>query len=78
VPKAAAAKADALKALGYVIVGIGDAKTQQGSTAACKPGFDREAATLATNAGPGTAVTSFPDPAPKGSTNADCVVVLGR
>ncbi len=78
VPKAAATKADALKALGYVIVGTGNATTQRGSTAACKPGFDREAATLASDAGPGTAVAAFPNPSPKGSTNADCVVVLGQ
>ncbi len=78
VPKAAATKADALKALGYVVVGTGNATTQHGSTAACKAGFDREAAKLAQDAGPGTAVAAFPNSPPKGSTDADCVVVLGQ
>jgi hypothetical protein len=78
IPNAAATKAEQLRAIGYEIAGTANASTQQGSTVACKPAFDREAIKLASSSGAGTTVTPFPNPAPKGALVADCVVILGR
>jgi hypothetical protein len=75
---AAGQKALALGTLGYRIAGVGNAIGRAGTAVQCKPGFEAEAATLAKNLGGSTAVEPFPSPAPAGSTNADCVVVLGR
>jgi hypothetical protein len=77
VPGAAGMKAFALGALGYQISSLGNASGRTGSAVQCKPGFKAEAATLAKKVGAGTTVEPFPTPAPTGSTNADCVVVLG-
>jgi len=51
--------------------------TQQGNSALCKPGLDREAQALALAVGSGTTVQPFPTPAPPFSENVDCVVVVG-
>ena len=75
---AAGTKADALKAAGYTIAGLGNATVQQGTTVACKTGFDADAAALAQAVGSGTTTVPFPTPPPTGSTNADCVVTLGK
>lgn len=75
---AAGAKALALGQLGYPSAGLADAPVRQGTVVQCKTGFEAEAATLAKNVGPGTTVEPFPNPAPPGSTNADCVVILGK
>jgi hypothetical protein len=77
VPGTAGMKAFALGALGYRISSVGNASGRHGSAVQCKPGFEAEAATLAKNVGAGTTVEPFPNPAPTGSTNADCVVILG-
>jgi hypothetical protein len=74
---AAGAKSDALRASGYMIAGVGDATPQQGTTVACKPGFDAEATALAEAVGAGATTKPFPSPPPAGSTDADCVVTLG-
>jgi hypothetical protein len=44
----------------------------------CKSGLDQEAAALATAVGEGTPVQPFADPAPPGSGNSNCVVVVGK
>jgi hypothetical protein len=78
VAKAAGTKALQLAALGYQIASVGNTTDRQGTSVACKPGFDLEAATLAKNVAPGTTVIAFPTPAPAGSSSADCVVLLGH
>ncbi len=78
VPQAAGAKAVALGRLGYQNAGLADAPVRQGTAVQCKPGFEAEAATLSKAVGSGTSVEPFPNPPPAGSTNADCVVVLGK
>ncbi len=75
---AAGAKAFALAALGYQVAAVGNAAERQGNVVECKPGFDLEAKNLAGKVSAGTTVAAFPSPAPTGSINADCVVVLGR
>ncbi len=78
VAKAAATKAASLAALGYPVVGTGNAAIRQGTTVGCKSGLDAEAAALATALGAGTTVAPFPTPAPVGSATAACVVTIGR
>jgi hypothetical protein len=75
---AAGSKSDALKAAGYTIAGLGNATVQQGTTVACKTGFDAEAAALAQAVGSGATTVPFPTTPPPGSTDADCVVTLGK
>jgi len=77
-PNAAGTKALALGQLGYKSAGLADAPVRQGTAVQCKPGFEVEAVTLSKAVGPGTTVEPFPNPPPAGSTNADCVVVLGK
>jgi hypothetical protein len=78
VPQAAGAKAVVLERLGYQNAGLADAPVRQGTAVQCKPGFEAEAATLSKALGSGANVEPFPNPPPTGSTNADCVVVLGK
>jgi Protein of unknown function (DUF2510)/LytR cell envelope-related transcriptional attenuator len=78
VPSAAGTKALALGRLGYNNAGLADAPVRQGTAVQCKPGFEAEAITLSKAVGSGTTVEPFPNPPPAGSTNADCVVVLGK
>jgi LytR cell envelope-related transcriptional attenuator len=78
VPRAATLKAQGLAAAGYRITFTGNAATQAGTFVECKDGFAAEAVALARVVGPGTLVQGFPSPAPLGSTNADCVVLLGQ
>jgi len=75
---AAGLKALALGRLGYAGAGLADAPVRQGTAVQCKPGFEAEAVTLSKAVGAGTTVEPFPNPPPAGSTNADCVVVLGK
>jgi Protein of unknown function (DUF2510)/LytR cell envelope-related transcriptional attenuator len=77
-PNAAGTKAFALGRLGYQSAGLADAPVRQGTAVQCKPGFEAEAVTLSKAVGAGTTVEPFPNPPPAGSTNADCVVVLGK
>ena len=74
---AAGTKANELRGEGYAIAGTGNSATQTGSTVACLSGFEKEADALAKSAGVGVTVTTYPDPPPEGSENADCIVVLG-
>jgi hypothetical protein len=52
-------------------------REQDGNVVMCQPGFDQEAAALATAVGEGTPIEPFADPPPPGSEGADCVVVVG-
>lgn len=74
---AAGTKANELRGSGYAIAGTGNAEQQQGSTVACTSGFEKEADALAKAAGAGFSVTTYPDPPPPDSENADCIVTLG-
>jgi hypothetical protein len=78
VANAAKTKSAALAALGYPSAGLANGPTRTGTIVECKPGFEKEAVTLATNVGGAATVVPFPTPAPTGSINADCVVELGR
>jgi hypothetical protein len=78
VAKAAATKATSLGALGYPIVGTGNAALRTGTTIGCKSGLDAEAAALVTALGAGASVVPFPTPTPVGSATAACVVTIGR
>jgi len=77
---AASTKANDLRVLGYAILTPGNAAITQGTTVACKSGFDKEADTLAKAVDPngGAQVTTFPNPVPAGAENATCIVTLGK
>ena len=75
---AAGTKAKTLKNAGYVIAGTGNAALRQGTVVACKTGFAAEATALAQATGQGATTEPFPTPAPTGSANADCVIILGK
>jgi hypothetical protein len=74
---AAGTKANELRGDGYAIAGTGNSEQQAGSSVACLSGFEKEADALAKAAGAGFSVTTYPDPPPTGSENADCIVILG-
>jgi hypothetical protein len=74
---AAGTKANELRGDGYAIAGTGNAEQQAASTVACLSGFEKEADALAKSVGAGFSVTTYPDPPPTGSENADCIVILG-
>jgi len=75
---AAAAKADALKALGYDVLGVANAgEHQAGTVVACRAGFQAESVALSTVVGAGTTIVPFPEPTPEGAQDADCLVGLG-
>jgi hypothetical protein len=78
VRNAARQKSDALRAIGYQTVGVGNGAVRTGTGVACKAGFEQDAATLAKNVGGNTAVEPFPNPPPPAAANADCVVELGK
>jgi hypothetical protein len=75
---AASTKEAELKKLGYNVTSIGNADVRDGSTVGCRPGFENEAAALAAAAGTGVTVAAFPNPEPANSSNADCVLTMGK
>jgi hypothetical protein len=77
VDQLAATVGNKLRGLGYAIAGVGNAAHQQGTVVACRKGFVQESADLAAAVGKGTTVVAFPDPAPSGVEDADCIVGLG-
>jgi LytR cell envelope-related transcriptional attenuator len=78
IPMAAATKANELRGLGYAIAGVGNAPEHQpGTVVACRRGFVAEAAELSAAVGPTTTIVPFPQPAPDGVEQADCIVGLG-
>jgi LytR cell envelope-related transcriptional attenuator/uncharacterized protein DUF2510 len=66
-----------LTPLGYQNAGVADGTVRKGTAVQCRSGFELEAATLAKNVGGGAVVEPFPATPPAGSTNADCLVILG-
>ncbi len=80
VSQAAATKANVLRGLGYAIAGTGNAPLQTGTVVACRADFEKEAEVLAGAdvVGAGTTLAAFPEPAPAGAENADCIVVVGK
>jgi len=67
-----------LKSKGYNTIGTGNLATQKGINVECRTGFDKEAAALAAAVGNAAKVVAFPTNPPAGSTDADCLVVLGQ
>lgn len=74
---AATAMTNTIKAKGYPTLTPADAPARTGTVVYFKPGFDRECTTVATIVGGNPQVEAIPDPAPTGSENASCVVILG-
>jgi hypothetical protein len=74
---AASAQTNALKAKGYQTLTPADAPRREGTVVYFRPGFEREAAALATAVGGTPEVAPMPDTPPPGSEGADCVVILG-
>ena len=77
VDRAAATKANELRGLGYAVIGVGDAPTQQGTVVACRSGYEDETVELAAALGRTTTIVEYPDPVPAGAEQADCIVGLG-
>jgi hypothetical protein len=76
-PGAARAQTDALKAKGYQTLTPSDAPSRTGTVVYYKPGLERECTSVATAVGGNPKVEAIPSPAPTGSENASCVVILG-
>lgn len=76
-PGAATAQTNALRAKGYQTLPAADAPHRQGAVVEYKPGYDREAAELATVIGGNPKVQAISSPPPTGSDKANCVVILG-
>jgi hypothetical protein len=76
----AANMADKLKSVGYNVIGKDNITPERtGTTVSCRAGLDAEATELATKGvGSGATVTAFPANPPKGSDEADCIVILGK
>jgi hypothetical protein len=76
-PGAATTQSNALKSKGYQTLTPADAPQRQGNIVYFKPGFDRECTTVATSVDGPPKVEAIVSPAPTGSDNANCVVILG-
>jgi len=76
-PGAATAQTNALKAKGYQTLTPADATRREGTVVYYRPGFEREAAALATAVGGNPNVEPMPETPPPGAEDADCVVILG-
>ena len=76
----AANMADKLKSVGYNVIGKDNITPERtGTTVSCRAGLDAEATELANKGvGSGATVTAFPANPPKGSDEADCIVILGK
>jgi hypothetical protein len=74
---AARAMTDSLKAKGYQTLTPADADGRTGTVVYFKTDLERECTTVATAVGGNPTVEPIPDPAPAGSENASCVVILG-
>jgi hypothetical protein len=78
VASASRQKSNALKAIGYQIVGSASGAPHTGTGVGCRAGFEQEAKKLAKNVGGIATVEPFPNPPPPAAANADCVVELGK
>jgi LytR cell envelope-related transcriptional attenuator len=67
-----------LRMLGYQLSPPADTTSRTGTVAACKQGYDREAAQLQGDVGAGATVEPFPASPPPGTENVNCIVLLGR
>ena len=76
----AANMSDKLKSVGYNVIGTGNlTPARTGTTVQCRAGLDAEATKLANDGvGSGATVSAFPANPPKGSDEADCIVILGK
>ncbi len=76
----AANMSDKLKSVGYNVIDTGNlTPTRTGTTVQCRAGLDAEATKLANDGvGSGATVSAFPANPPKGSDEADCIVILGK
>ena len=76
----AANMSDKLKSVGYNVIGTDNiTPTRTGTTVSCRAGLDTDATKLANDGvGSGATVTAFPANPPKGSDEADCIVILGK
>ena len=75
----AANMADKLKSVGYNVIGTDNiTPTRTGTTVSCRVGLEAEAAKLSNDVGSGATTTTFPANPPKGSDQADCIVILGK
>jgi hypothetical protein len=76
-PGAASTQTNALKAKGYQTGSPADAPQRTGNIVYFKPGFDRECTAVAAFVAGAPKVEAMPTPAPTGSENSSCVVILG-
>lgn len=76
-PGAASAQTNALKAKGYQTGSPADAPARTGNIVYYKAGFDRECTAVAAFVDGAPKVEAMPSPAPTGSENSSCVVILG-
>ena len=76
----AANMSDKLKSVGYNVIDTDNlTPTRTGTTVQCRAGLDAEATKLANDGvGSGATVSAFPANPPKGSDEADCIVILGK
>ncbi|MGZ6975958.1 MAG: LytR C-terminal domain-containing protein [Acidimicrobiia bacterium] len=76
-PGAATAQTNTLKAKGYQTGTPADAPKRTENIVYFKAGFDRECTTVAASVDGAPKVEAMPSPAPTGSENSSCVVILG-
>ena len=76
----AANMSDKLKSVGYNVIGTDNITPERtGTTVSCRAGLEAEATKLANDGvGSGATSTAFPANPPKGSDEADCIVILGK
>jgi hypothetical protein len=74
---AAGTMTNTLKSKGYQTGTPADATKRKGNIVYFKAGFERECTTVSTIVGGNAQVAAIPNPAPAGSENANCVVILG-
>jgi hypothetical protein len=76
----AANMSDKLKSVGYNVIGTDNITPERtGTTVSCRAGLEAEATKLANDGvGSGATTTAFPANPPKGSDQADCIVILGK
>lgn len=66
-----------LRLLAYQVSPPSNTTPRAGRVVACKQGFDKEAAQLQADVGPGATIEPFPNAGLPGSENVNCVVLVG-
>jgi hypothetical protein len=66
-----------LRVLAYQVSPPSNTTPRTGRVVACKQGFEKEAAQLQADVGPGATVEPFPTAGLPGSENVNCVVLVG-